>query len=106
MLISKPLFYVTDRKPGDPLVEIDSTYGKVYHLGSPADLMEMTERENALIFMPHPRSKGSTGFPDAVKDKPYFQHENYRGRGIAGAWASTPPKSVCANIGAWACGMS
>jgi hypothetical protein len=74
MLISKPV---------DPLVEIDSTYGKVYHLGSPADLMEMTERENALIFMPHPRSKGSTGFPDAVKDKPYFQHENYPRTGVS-----------------------
>ena len=28
----------------------------------------MAERENGLVFMPHPRSKGSTGYPDAVKD--------------------------------------
>jgi len=96
MLISKPLFYVTDRKPSDPLVEIDPTYGKVYHLGSPADLMEMTERENALIFMPHPRSKGSTGFPDAVKDKPYFQHENYRGLGYRwGMGIDASEKRLC-----------
>jgi hypothetical protein len=62
-------------------VEEHPQYGKVYNLGSPADMMEMTELENALIFMPHPRSKGSTGFPEAIKDAPQFLHENYRGMG-------------------------
>ena len=43
--------------------------------------MEMVRRENALIFMPHPRTKGSTGYPDAVKDTAHFIDENYRGVG-------------------------
>ena len=81
LLISKPTFWVPKRAPGQPLVEQNPKYGKVYHLGSPADIMEMTRLENALIFVPHPRSKGSTGFPDAVKNTPYFQDENYRGLG-------------------------
>ena len=81
LLLSKPLFYLPKRAPGQPLVEKHPTYGKVYNLGGPADLMEMTERENALIFMPHPRSKGSTGFPDAIKDERHFLHQNYRGLG-------------------------
>jgi hypothetical protein len=62
-------------------VEQDPKYGKVYNLGSPADLMEMTRRENALVFVPHPRSKGSTGFPDAVQKKDFFIDQNYRGLG-------------------------
>jgi hypothetical protein len=58
--------------------------------------MEMTERENALIFVPHPRSKGSTGFPDAVKDQPYFQHENYRGLGYRwGMGIDASEKRLC-----------
>ena len=81
LLLSKPVFYLPERAEGQPLVEAHPTYGRVYNLGGPADLMEMTERENALIFMPHPRSKGSTGFPDAIQDTPWFQHENYRGLG-------------------------
>ena len=42
----------------------------------------MAKRENMLVFMPHPRSKGSTGYPDAVKDDAHFTHENYRGIGF------------------------
>jgi hypothetical protein len=80
-LLSKPLFWIEDRKPGEPLVENHPTYGKVYHLGGPDDTIEMARRENILLFMPHSRSKGSTGYPDAVKDKAHFKDEHYRGIG-------------------------
>ena len=52
----------------------------MYNLGGPADLFEMTKRENLIINMPHPRSKGSTGFPDAVKET-HFAQETYEGAG-------------------------
>ena len=82
LLLSKPVFWLPKRGEGQPLVEMHPQYGKVYNLGSPADLIEMTERENALIFMPHPRSKGSTGYPDAIRSAPHFLHQNYRGIGM------------------------
>ena len=41
----------------------------------------MIRRENALIFMPHPRTKGSTGYPDAVKDTDHFRDDRYLGVG-------------------------
>jgi hypothetical protein len=81
LLLSKPVFWLPRRAAGQPLVEQHPKYGTVYNLGSPADMMAMTERENALIFMPHPRSKASTGFPDAIKEATHFKHENYRGLG-------------------------
>ena len=31
-----------------------------------------------ILFMAHPRSKGSTGFPDAIKETVHFRHEHYR----------------------------
>jgi hypothetical protein len=80
-LISKPVFWDA-RKAGQPFVEDHPTYGKVYHVGSPADMMEMAKRENILIYMPHPRSKGSTGYPDAIRNTAHFQHDNYRGIGV------------------------
>lgn len=82
ILLSHPVFWTQDRAAGQPLVENHPKYGKVYHLGSTADMMEMTHRENMLIYMPHPHSKGSAGFPDGVKDTAHFLDANYRGIGF------------------------
>lgn len=80
LMVSKPVFWLPKRAPGQPLVSQHPKYGKVYNLGSPADLFEMTRLENLIINMPHPRSKGSTGYPDAVKDT-HFAQETYEGAG-------------------------
>jgi hypothetical protein len=74
---SKPIFWRPERRPGQALSEKHPKYGTVYNLGSPMDMMEMAERENVLISMPHPRAKGSTGYPDAIRDEPQFLHKNY-----------------------------
>ena len=81
LLLSKPVYWTPGREPGEPLTERHPTYGTVYHLGTPADLMEMAEREDVLVSMPHPRAKRSTGYPDAIRDAPHFLHERYFGLG-------------------------
>lgn len=81
ILPSKPLFWRPQRQPNQPLAESHPKYGTVYNLGTPSDLMEMAEKENVLISMPHPRAKRSTGYPDAIKDAPQFLHPNYFGLG-------------------------
>jgi hypothetical protein len=80
LMLSKPTFWLIGRKPDQPLVEQHPKYGKVYHLGGPADLFEMTRRENLIINMPHPRAKASTGFPDGVKET-HFAQATYEGAG-------------------------
>lgn len=80
LMVSKPVFWLTRRAAGQPLVTQHPKYGKVYNLGSPADLFEMTKLENLIINMPHPRSKGSTGFPDGVKET-HFAQATYEGAG-------------------------
>ena len=82
LLISHPIFWTQGRAPGQPFVEDNATYGHVYHVGGVEDMIEMAHRENILIYMPHPRSKGSTGFPDAIKDTPHFLDASYRGIGF------------------------
>ncbi len=80
LLFSKPVYWV-ERLPGQALEEKHPEYGTVYHVGNAEDLMAMVRKENAIISMPHPRTKGSTGFPDAVKDRPYFSDPQYHGFG-------------------------
>ncbi len=74
---SKPIYWRPQRKPDQPLAEEHPKYGTVYNLGDPMDMMDMAERENFLISMPHPDAKGSTGFPEAIKNEPQFLHPNY-----------------------------
>ena len=91
------------RKQGQPLFETHPTYGKVYHLGGPDDLFEMTRLENAIINMPHPRAKASTGFPDGVKETHFRAGDLRRRAGTAGAWGSMDPRSGSASTAAWVC---
>ncbi len=82
LLFSHPVYWTQGRAAGQPLSEDDAKYGRVYHIASADDLMEMMTRENGMISMPHPRTKGSTGFPDAVKDEAFFKNPRYQGVGF------------------------
>jgi len=82
LLFSHPVYWTHGRAAGQPLFESDAKYGTVYHVASADDLMQMVAREDAMISMPHPRTKGSTGFPDAVKDTAAFNDRRYQGVGF------------------------
>jgi len=82
LLFSHAVYWTAGRAAGQLLVETHSKYGKVYHIGSADDLMEMARREDVLINMPHPRTKGSTGYPDSVKQLPFFSDPHYQGMGF------------------------
>jgi hypothetical protein len=82
LLFSHPTYWLNGRAPGQPLFDMDPKYGKVYHIATAQDLMDMAKNEDVLINMPHPRTKGSTGFPDAIKDLPFFSDPHYQGVGF------------------------
>lgn len=82
LLFSHPVYWLNGRTAGQPLTEGSPKYGRVYHIGSAEDLMTMMTREDGMISMPHPRTKGSTGYPDAVKDEPFFKNPRYQGVGF------------------------
>ena len=81
LLFSHPVYYVDERAPGTPLVTEHPDYGTVYNIGSEEDMRTMIEREDMLVFMPHPRTKGSTGYPDAIRETPQFLSDWYQGVG-------------------------
>src|SRR5437588_87426 len=78
---SHAVYWLPGRSASQPLVEDNAKYGKLYHIGSAMDMIEMAHRENMIFFMPHPNTKGSAGFPFGFKDKPFFQDDAYRGLG-------------------------
>jgi len=81
LLFSHPVYYVDERAPGTPLVTQHAEYGRMYNIGSVEDMLAMIEAEEMLVYMPHPRTKGSTGYPDAIRSSPQFLHDAYRGVG-------------------------
>ncbi len=81
LLFSHPVYYVDGRPAGTPLVTRHPEYGRMYNIGSVEDMMTMIEAEDMLVYMPHPRTKGSTGYPDAIAETPQFLDDRYRGVG-------------------------
>jgi hypothetical protein len=79
ILFPKPVLWTMVRAQGQPLVEADPKYGQVYHVGSAGELFEVMKREGALVWTTHPRTKGSTGFPDRIQDTDYFRSDRWLG---------------------------
>jgi len=87
----KPLFFTHVKEPakgpaGQPFMENLSPYGKVYHTTTAANELNLLNQEAGLVWQTHPRTKGSTGYPDAVKDKDFFQSDRFLG----GSYQSLP----------------
>ncbi len=86
LVFPKPVYWHMNRQPGQPLMTEDPKYGIVYNTGSAQDVWEMVRREHGYVYQTHPRTKGSTGYPDAIKDTDYFRDSRYLGSG----WKAMP----------------
>jgi hypothetical protein len=86
MAFPRPVFWTHVREAGQSLVEETAQYGRVYHVGSAADELEMLRRENGFVWQSHPRTKGSTGYPDATRETPHFRSDRFLG----GSYQSLP----------------
>ena len=82
----KPVYWIMSRKPDLPFVTNDSKYGKVYRIADTADMLKLLQVENGLAWTAHARTKGSTGFPDAYKNEPFFKSDHFMGA----AWKAMP----------------
>ncbi|NND08661.1 MAG: hypothetical protein HKN87_19990 [Saprospiraceae bacterium] len=82
----KPVYWVLNNTEGRSFLEEDTHYGRVYHLGSQAETLELFKREGGLLWTAHPRIKGSTGFPDQYKDQEFYRSDRFLGA----AWKNMP----------------
>jgi hypothetical protein len=79
IMFPKNVYWSKVRQPGQPFVEDDPIYGRVYHTGSTEDVQKMMDAEGAYWYHAHPRTKGTTGYPDMIFDKAWTGNDRYLG---------------------------
>ena len=79
IMFPKNVYWSKVRQPGQPFVETDPVYGRVYHTGSADDVQKMMDAEGAYWYHAHPRTKGTTGYPDLIFDKAWTKNDRYLG---------------------------
>jgi len=82
----KPVYWVMSREQGTPFETSDATHGKIYHIGDKNDMLALLNAENGFAWTAHARTKGSTGYPDAYKEEPFYKSDRFLGA----AWKALP----------------
>ena len=95
MIFPRPVYWTKVRQEGQAFTEQHPQYGTVYHTGSAADLLEMLRREGGLIWQAHPRTKGSTPYPDEIRNTEHFQSDRYLGGAYQSLPADLSEKRIC-----------
>ena len=82
LLFPKPVYWTHGKPAGANLREPDDQYGTIYHPANAAELFDMIGHENALVWTTHPRTKGSTNYPDRIREENYFRSDRWLGAGF------------------------
>lgn len=86
LVFPKPVYWFMNRPKGGAFVSNDPKYGTVYSVADAREMFDLVRREGGLMYQTHPRTKGSTGFPDKILDADYFRDPSYLGMG----WKAMP----------------
>jgi len=86
LVFPKPVYWFMDRPGPVPQISKHPKYGTVYSVGNAQEMFDLVQREGGYMYQTHPRTKGSTGFPDKILDTPYFRDPSYLGAG----WKALP----------------
>ena len=90
-----PVYWSQVRKDGQQFAATDPQYGKVYHVGSKAEELDLLRREGGLTWQAHPRTKGSAGYPDAVRDSAHFLSDRFLGASYQSLPVDQSEKRLC-----------
>ncbi len=93
-----PVYYTHVKAPagaGQPFREQVAPFGQVYHTSSAATELDLLRQENGLVWQTHPRTKGSAGYPDAVRDRDFFQDNHYLGASFQSLPVDLSQKRLC-----------
>ena len=86
LVLPKPVYWWMNRPEGGQFVSKHRKYGMVYSTANAAEMLELVRREDGLMYQTHARTKGSTGYPDAIRDTEHFRDRRYFGAG----WKAMP----------------
>jgi hypothetical protein len=85
-LFPRPVFFTLKRGDEQPFSEESREYGKVYHVGSRADMIRLIKEENGLVWAAHPRIKASSWTPDVFRHEDFYLADYWLGA----AWKAMP----------------
>ena len=86
LIFPRPVYWFMDRPEGGAFEMTHPRYGKVYSAADAAEMLELVRREGGFMYQTHPRTKGSTGYPDRIVDTEHFRDPAYLGAG----WKAMP----------------
>jgi hypothetical protein len=86
LVFPKPVYWYMSRKPDEPFRAGDAKFGTAYRVNSAQEVWDMVQAEHGLVYQTHPRTKGSTGYPDKIFETVYFRDPRYFGVG----WKAMP----------------
>jgi hypothetical protein len=82
----KQVLWFMDRRAGEEFHSTHPKYGPVYRVANEKELLDMVRREGGYMYQTHPRTKGSTGYPDKIRETEHFRDPRYLGAG----WKAMP----------------
>ncbi len=86
LFFPKPVYWFMNRPPGGAFETTHPEYGTVYSTADAEELLELVRREGGYMYQTHPRTKGSTGYPDEIMTTDHFRDSRYLGAG----WKALP----------------
>jgi hypothetical protein len=86
LVFPKPVYWFMNRPKDGAFVSKHPKYGTVYSVADATELFDLVRREHGYMYQTHPRTKGSTGFPDRILTTDYFRDASYLGAG----WKALP----------------
>ena len=95
-----PLYFTHVKQPEtakgtQPFVENLAPWGKVYHTSSAPSELDLLNKEHGLVWQTHPRTKGSTGYPDAVRERDFFRSDRFLGGSFQSLPVDLSQKRLC-----------
>jgi hypothetical protein len=95
-----PLYFTHVKQPEtakatQPFVEDLAPWGKTYHTSSAAAELDLLKKESGLVWQTHPRTKGSAGYPDAVREKDFFRSDRFLGGSFQSLPVDQSQKRLC-----------
>ena len=97
-MFPQPLFYthaMEEQQRKQSAMEDLPGYGKVYHAASASDELTMLNKEGGLVWQTHPRTKGSTGYPDVTHQRDFFQSDRFLGGSFQSLPVDLSEKRLC-----------
>jgi hypothetical protein len=86
LVFPKPVYWFMNRPTGGTFASTHPTFGTVYSVADAKEMFDLVRREGGYMYQTHPRTKGSTGFPDKIFAAEYFRDASYLGVG----WKAMP----------------